>query len=76
MVEATTLLEAARDQSALSVERGKAFARACLARDRIARAALNILDGGAFAGARLVELASLLHAEASTHEGEVSETGS
>ena len=55
--EALALLEAASGQRAVSAARARAFARACIERDALGRAALAVLDGGAFAGTRLVELA-------------------
>ncbi len=55
--EAATILQAARDGQAVSGERARAFARACIEADEIGRSALGVLDGGPFAGTRLVESA-------------------
>jgi hypothetical protein len=57
VAEARALLGAAERREAVSVERARAFARACLEMTELGRAAMAVLDGGVFAGARVVELA-------------------
>ncbi len=54
--EAAAILRAARDGQAVSGERARAFARACIEADEIGRVALAVIDGGVFAGTRLVAL--------------------
>jgi hypothetical protein len=56
--EARALLECAAEGRPVSAERTRAFARACIEATVIGRAALGALEGGPFAGPRLVELAS------------------
>ena len=57
VAEARALLAAAERREAVSVERARAFARACIEMTEAGRAAVGVLDGGLFAGARLVALA-------------------
>ncbi len=54
------LLAFAREGVGVPRERAEAFARAVLDLDDASRLALAVLDGGLFAGARLVELAALV----------------
>ena len=55
--EARALLAAAERRETVSIERARAFARACIEMTDVGRAAMAVMDGGVFAGARLVELA-------------------
>jgi hypothetical protein len=57
VAEARALLAAAQRREPVAVARASAFARACLEATEIGRLAMNVMDGGVFAGARLVELA-------------------
>ena len=57
VAEARALLGAAERREAVSMVRARAFARACVEMTEIGRAAMGVMDGGVFAGARLVELA-------------------
>jgi hypothetical protein len=57
VAEARALIGAAERREAVSVERARAFARACVEMTERGRAAMGVMDGGVFAGARLVELA-------------------
>ena len=51
------MLAAAERREAVSMARARAFARACVEMTEAGRAAMAVMDGGVFAGARLVELA-------------------
>jgi hypothetical protein len=62
--EARALLECAAEGRPVSAERARAFARACIEATVSGRAAIGVLEGGVFAGARLVELASTIVATA------------
>jgi len=55
--EARALLAAAERREAVTMERARAFARGCVEMTEVGRAAMGVMDGGVFAGARLVELA-------------------
>jgi hypothetical protein len=55
--EAAAILQEARDGRSVSGEQARAFARACIEADEIGRVALAVIDGGVFAGTRLVALA-------------------
>lgn len=57
VAEARALLAAAERREGVSLERARAFARACVEMTEMGRAAMAVMDGGVFAGARLVELA-------------------
>jgi len=57
VAEAWALLAAAERREPVSVARARAFARACVEMTEIGRAAMAVMDGGVFAGTRLVELA-------------------
>jgi hypothetical protein len=57
VAEARGLLVAAERREPVSVARARAFARACVEMTETGRAAMGVMDGGVFAGARLVELA-------------------
>ncbi len=54
------LLAFAREGVGVPRKRADAFARAVLELSQASRLALAVLDGGLFAGARLVELAALV----------------
>jgi len=58
--EARALLAAAERREAVSTARARAFARACIEMAEIGRAAMAVMDGGVFSGARLVELADVI----------------
>jgi hypothetical protein len=57
IAEARALLEAAERREPVAMARARAFARASVEMTEIGRAAMAVMDGGVFAGARLVELA-------------------
>ena len=57
VAEARALLAAAERREPVSMGRARAFARACVEMTEMGRAAMAVMDGGVFAGARLVELA-------------------
>ena len=57
VAEARALLAAAERREAVPMARARAFARACVEMTEMGRAAMAVMDGGVFAGARLVELA-------------------
>ena len=57
VAEARALLEAAERREPVPMTRARVFARACLEMTEFGRAAIVVIDGDVFAGARLVELA-------------------
>jgi hypothetical protein len=57
LAEARALLAAASRRETVSMERARAFALACIEMTHVGRAALGVLNGGVFAGTRVVELA-------------------
>ena len=72
---ARAMLEAARDGLPVSREDARRFARTCIERDEMGRAALAVLDDGAFAGSRLVELAQRILAKATDVADSSHDTG-
>jgi len=68
--EALAFFEAARDGVAVPAARAWTFARACIERDVVGRNALAVLDGDAFVGARLLDLAELILSESGQVQGE------
>jgi hypothetical protein len=57
VAEARALLAAAERREPVPMTRARAFARACVEMTEMGRVAIGVMDGGVFAGARLVELA-------------------
>src|SRR6187397_2685231 len=55
VAEARALLGAAERREPVSVSRARGFARACVEMTEIGRVAMGVMEGGVFAGARLVE---------------------
>jgi hypothetical protein len=72
---ASAMLEAARDGLPVSTDDARRMARACIERDDMGRTALAVLDGGAFAGSRLVELAQRILAKATDVSDSSGDTG-
>jgi hypothetical protein len=62
--EAVELLKLAKDGKGVEAARAARFARGVLEGTELGRPALAVLDGGLFAGARLVELAEAIVREA------------
>lgn len=60
IAEALSILTVAAQKGTLDGASARALARACLERDPVGRLALAVLDGGVFAPARLVELATFV----------------
>jgi len=58
--EAVALLEFTKDGKAVDAERAERFARAVVEATELGRMAMAVLDGGSFAGARLVDLADAI----------------